>query len=417
MNIEEKIQNIREPKIKETIGLLLDGEASSVDDFFENFVKPRLPKKEVIIKWHKILMEYVDNTKELSCAVRYGNSGSKDESLSGEKGYLKLRRGWLTQNAEPEDNFEYFYADNYMSSFICKMAIDGYCPSSVEELRDIFQKHKFPFGYDFHRDSEYEAECVVIATGDEPGFLDNYKISHVFDSGKHYDVKGDKRYPRIKELSEEYFDIGNRDQWTKEPDHIRKIKIEEKEKEVIIACFLRFVHPINYFLTPSNKKHICVPSATNKDIGENPLLIDKVKQYMKEQYQEVYDEFVEKIMWYDEEPSDDYNDVKIVYGNQIKTIPLDKRLSIEKITLDMTIPSLEKSVEEFNKNDDTYLSLIYSYDSKSEKVIDFWKNENTKHGNKKINDVCNLIIRKVESQNEYYNTEEVKVKVMLKNKN
>ena len=45
MNIEEKIQNIREPKIKDTIGLLQDGEASSVDDFFENFVKKLLTKE------------------------------------------------------------------------------------------------------------------------------------------------------------------------------------------------------------------------------------------------------------------------------------------------------------------------------------------------------------------------------------
>ena len=406
MNIEEKIQNIKEPKIKETIGLLPDWEvSSSVDDFFENFVKPRLPKKEVVLKWHEILMEYVANTKELSCAVRYGNSGNG--------GYDKLRRGWVTQNTD--DDFEYFYTDNFLSSFICKMAIDEYCPSSAGELRDVFQKHKFPYGYDFWHDSKDEAKCVVIATGDEPGFLDNYKISHVFDSGKNYNIKGVNT--KIKELSEAYFNIGDRKQWEEEPDHIRKIKIGEDEKEVIIACFLRFVHPMNYFLTPSNKKHICVPSATNKDIGENPLLINKVKQYMKEQYQEVYDEFVEKIMWYDEEPSDDYNDVEIVYGNQIKTMTLDERLSIEKITLDMTIPSLEKIVEEFNKNDDTYLSLIYSYDGNSEKVIDFWKNASTKHGNKKINDVRNLIIQKVESQNEYYNADEVKVEVLLKNKN
>ena len=414
MNIEEKIQNINKPKIQDTIGLIPDGESSSVDEFFENFVKPRLPKKEVVIKWHNILMEYIADTKELSCAVRYGNSGSKDESQSGETGNLKLRRGWLTQNTE--DNFEYFYADNFMSSYFCKMAIDEYCPSSVEELRDIFQKHKFPFGYDGFRDSQYEPECIVIDIGEKPGFLGNYKISHVFDNGKYYDVKGDKRYPGIKELSEAYFDIGNRKQWTEETDHIRKIKISEKEKKVIIACFLRFVHPINYFLTPSTKNHTCVPSITNKDIGENPLLISKVKQYMKEQYPEVYGEFVEKIMWYGEEEIDDSKDVKIVCRKQIDKLPLDERLSLEGITLDMTIPSLNKSLKEFNENNDTYFSLICSYDNNSEKVFNFWKSANTNHKNKKSEDIQNLIIQKVESQKEYDNAEEVKVKVLLKKK-
>ena len=414
MNIEEKIQNIREPKIKETIGLLPDGEASSVDDLFENFVKPRLPKKEVVIKWHNILMEYIADTKELSCAVRYGNSGSKDESLSGETGYLKLRRGWLTQNTE--DNFEYFYTDNYMSSFICKMAIDEYCPSSADELRDIFQKHEFPYRFDFHNDKEFEAECVVIPTADNPGFLGNYKISHVFDSGKYYDVKGDKIYQGIKELSETYFDIGNREQWTEEADHIRKIKIGDKEKEVIIACFLRFVHPINYFLTPSNKEHICVPSAINKDIGENTLLINKVKQYMKVQYQEVYDEFVEKIMWYDEEPNEEYNDVKIVYGNQIKTMPLDERLSLEKIKLETSVSSIKDYLKKFKEDKDTYFTIIWSYDGNSKKEINIWKRSNTNHENKTINKLRDLIIQKVESHNDYDNAEEVEVEVSLHKK-
>ena len=413
MDIEEKIQNIRNPKIEETIGLLPVGEASSVDDFFENFVKPRLPKKEVVMKWHNILMEYVADTKELSCAVRYGNSGSKDESLSGETGYLKLRRGWLTKNTE--DNFEYFYADNYMSSFICKMAIDEYCPSSVDELRDIFQEHKFPFGYPFHRDSEYEAECVVIATGDEPGFLRNYKISHVFDSGKYYDVKG-KKYPGIKELSEEYFDIGYREQWTEETDHIRKIKIGEKEKEVITACFLRFVHPINYFLTPPLKKHTCIPPVPKNDIGEYPLLIDRVKQHIKEQYQEVYDEFVEKIMWYDE-PNKPLNDVSIEFGYPITKISLEERLKREKITLDTPADTIEEYIEGFVENDDTYFTLICSYDINSKKEINFWKKENTKHKNKTIDSLRNIIIQKVKAQNEYYDAEEIKVELLLQKKN
>ena len=42
------------------------------------------------------------------------------------------------------------------------------------------------------------------------------------------------------------------------------------EKEVIIAHFLRFVHPINYMLTPAKKKHSSVCS----DIGEYPILIN-----------------------------------------------------------------------------------------------------------------------------------------------
>lgn len=412
MNIEEKIQNITEPMIEDTIGLLPDKEYSSVDDFFKNFVKPKLPKKEVVIKWHNILMEYIADTKELSCAVRYGNSASKDKSLKGETEEAKLRRGWLTQNTD--DNFEYFYADNYLSSFICKMAIDEYCPSSVDELRDIFQKHKFPFGYPFHHTKE-EKECMVIAIGKNPGFLSNYKISHVFDSGKYYDVKGDKRYPGIKELSEKYFDIGERNQWRKETDLIRKIKIGEKEKEVITACFLRFVHPINYFLTPPQDKHICEPEVPKKDIGEYPLLIDKVKQHIKGQYPEIYDEFVEKIMWYDK-PIEPCDDVKIECGDHVLKMSIEDKLKRKKITLDTPVDTIQEYLDEFEINEEKYFTLNCCYDSNSEKEITFWKNTNTRHDNKTFKELGNMILQKVKAHSEYTDAEEVKVEVLLKNK-
>lgn len=155
MNLIEKLDTIREPQISKSIGLLTNGSANSVDDFFKTFVLPKLPKPEVIKMWHRLLMEYVSDIDNLSCAVRYGNSGYKSTSKSGETGYKKLRRGWLTKNID--DNFEYFYADNYLTSFIYKMAIDGYCPT-LDSFKDTFRRHKFPYGFRFHHDKKYEAE-------------------------------------------------------------------------------------------------------------------------------------------------------------------------------------------------------------------------------------------------------------------
>ena len=56
----------------------------------------------------------------------------------------------------------------------------------------------------------------------------------------------------MSDLSKEYFNIGDRADWDN-PDNTRKMDINDEAKKVIIAVFLRFVHPINYFLTPNKK--------------------------------------------------------------------------------------------------------------------------------------------------------------------
>ncbi len=298
MRLEEKINKINEPKLEDTIGLLPKGKNDTMDDFFINFVKPRLPKPAIVKEWHKLLMDYTDDLTTLSCCVRYGNSGSPKISDNGESGYYKLRRGWLTQNTV--DDFEYFFADNFFSAFIYKMALDGFVPADTNELRDVFRNHKFPYGFGFKIDEKInEYKGVVIDIGKEPGFLNNYKLSHVFDAGEHFlmddgTVKGDA------ELSPKYFPIGHSNDFLNEHDKIRKMKIEDEAKKVIVAKFLRFAHPLNYFLTPSKKLHTCATKVYMNDIGEDPVMIHIVKQYLKETYPKEYYEFLDKIMWRDE---------------------------------------------------------------------------------------------------------------------
>ena len=181
MTLEEKILTINEPQIP----LLSAGEADTIEAFFDNFVKPLFPSGNTIRAWHKILMEYTEDLSNLSCCVRYGNIGSEAESVWGEKEYYKLRRGWLTQN--DNDNFEYFFADNFFSAFIYKMAMDGFVPKDVNELRSVFKNHKFPYGFGFRVDKKInEWKGAIIPEGKEPGFLDNYKLSHVFDAGEYF---------------------------------------------------------------------------------------------------------------------------------------------------------------------------------------------------------------------------------------
>lgn len=301
MTLEEKILKINEPAIAdiENVGLLPTDAADTIENFFEKFVKPRLAQEEVVRQWHEILMEYTDkkNWSELSCCVRFGNNGGEKQSAWGEKGYFKLRRGWLTKNKN--DNFEYFFADNAFSAFVYKMALDGFCPSNVDEFRTIFQQHKFPYSFGFFIDNKKnEYKGVTITKGTNPGFLGNYKLSHIFDAGEHFNINGMDKGDAL--LSNEYYPIGHSDDFLDEPDLIRKMDIDDDMKKVIVAKFLRFVHPFNYFLTPTKKHHICGQPVYKKDIGEDPRMISYVRAYLKKTYPKEYDDFVKRIMWYED---------------------------------------------------------------------------------------------------------------------
>lgn len=314
MTIKDKIDAIN----AEPVQPLENGDNDTIEGFFEQFIKPRLPKPCVIKQWHRLLMDYTDvsNLENLSCCVRYGNRGSKELSQQGESGYYKLRRGWLTRNTA--DNFEYFYADNFFSSFIYKMALDEYYPP-IGELKEAFQKHYFPYGFGFKIDKKInEYKGVVIATAKQPGFLGIYKLSHVFDSGENFFVNG--RTYKDTELSRLYYDIGHSDDYLKNPDKIRKMKIDDMAKKVIIAKFLRFAHPFNYFLTPAKKLHCCKVKVYKNDIGEDPRMISYVKSYLQKEYPVEYKEFLDRIMWdnsADQTKEDGSTYIGISYGTGI----------------------------------------------------------------------------------------------------
>jgi hypothetical protein len=293
MTLIEKIRKINTPSIEKTIGLLPEGKNDTIEDFVDKFIKPRLPEEIIIKKWHKLLMDYVSDPTNLSCCVRYGNNGSKKTNNHGEAGYKKLRRGWLTKNTN--DDFEYFYADNYFASFIYKMALDKFVPT-LKEMQETFKKHEFPYGFGFHIDKKQcEYKGVVISTASQPGFMGQYKLSHIFDVGKSFCVNGN--IYNDTELSQLYYDIGHSDDFLKNKDLVRKMKITDEAKQVIVAKFLRFAHPLNYFLTPSKKRHTCGVKINKNDIGEHVLLINYMRKYIEDSYPKEYNEFLNKIMW------------------------------------------------------------------------------------------------------------------------
>lgn len=57
MTLLEKLNNIASPKLLQCP----TGQASSLDQFWDIVVAPLLPSKETIIRWHELLVKYVNS--------------------------------------------------------------------------------------------------------------------------------------------------------------------------------------------------------------------------------------------------------------------------------------------------------------------------------------------------------------------
>ncbi len=299
MTLEERLNSISTPKIDNmsNVGHLPNGKADTIKEFFDTFVEPRLPDEDVIRGWHKLLMDYTEDLASVSCCIRFGNQRAPATGTRwGEYKDNALRRGWVTKNKA--DSFEYFFTDNHFCTYTCKMALSGFVPSLVE-FSDAFHNHKFPYGFMFYLRNHPEVDGAVAAFGKNPGFSSNYKISHVFDAGAYFLVNGKIR--NDAELSELYYPIGHSDDFLKNGDRVRKMNISDEAKQVIVAKFLRFAHPFNYFLTPTTKPklHTYDPSVSikNNDVGEDDRLLYYVRNYLKKKYPDVYKEFLERTLW------------------------------------------------------------------------------------------------------------------------
>lgn len=171
------------------------------------------------------------------------------------------------------------------------MATDG-CVPSVDELLKSYQKRIFPAR--FGPDTKEERELMAMRQGKDPGFqLAGYLIAHIYDAGKSYYEDG-KPLSLKKDILDVYFPRGERSEWKLTQDesgtfHLRSLNVAPHARKYMVAAFLRFVHPFNYFLMP--KRGCCT-----EDISGNEKLLNCVKLKLKECYGNAYDEFLDMIM-------------------------------------------------------------------------------------------------------------------------
>lgn len=102
MTLKEKLNTINVPRFTP----LQDGKALTAGEFWDSFIVHNLPAKDVALKWHRVLIEYVKRP-EAMFAIRYYNTAVKDK-------YDSLHRGFLTRTNE---GYSFFYTDNFHAAY------------------------------------------------------------------------------------------------------------------------------------------------------------------------------------------------------------------------------------------------------------------------------------------------------------
>lgn len=300
------------------------GKANNISVFYNDFIEKRLPDINVVKRWHEMLVEYCEMPGAVF-AIRGGNTAGS------------LRRGWLTKTNQ---DYSFFFTDNDLATIIYKIVLDDYCPSKEEfyEFMTKFdypekipwlsknktipnlnyqnnQKRKFSFvpahfgkyggkTYPDKHESEQNAFIIngpVCCLGSY-----GYKHSHIFNAGTGYCINGNTI--GFKEIEGKYFTLGKIEDYKWDSslgNYVRNnyyIPDDKKDeyKSLIIACFLRFVDPINHFLAPSTKgKIVYIDTANNikKDIAEYVPLLDYIKtQYEIRFNKNYYKDFMKKVL-------------------------------------------------------------------------------------------------------------------------
>lgn len=298
MTLQEKLNTINKP----TITSYNPGNDVYIKDFYNNFIKPKLPNEDTIKKMHTELINYVRN-KSFVSIIRIFNEHNE----------MKIRRGFFTKC---NDNLSYFYTDNSFAYFFAKMAISNECPDNLgKDLLYMMQNFSFPYKYIIRGSLDNEKKYTAFPGWTKnPGLTNNYKLAHIFDVGgdKGCEYYYDGKKYSIGQICNLIFVRGSHSDWNFDPitqKYIRSLKIDDKYKvlaeKFLIAQFLRFIHPLNYFLAPkapAPRTHIVYnhfePYDHKKeyDIGEYKPLLHYVSMELKKLYPNEYKEFSELIM-------------------------------------------------------------------------------------------------------------------------
>ena len=283
--------------------------AKTIEEFWDKFVTPHLPKTpqeiKVYTEWFELLLKYC-NDPEAVFAIRCFSTPS-----GGSKNYITFRRGFFTKT-----NYEYsfFYTDNYFAAYFLKMATDGFVPD-YDMFKGCMLSREFPARFGPY-DSKYEkVKAAYSINGKDPGFtINGYKIAHIVDTGMNYNINNKKI--GLAEICQKYFPRGKYSQWKLEKDkygeyYVRHLTdLDNQAKKILKAHFLRFACPLNYVLTPKKSCHICHKSGV-KDIAEYPPFQQYAQEKFLELFGDSYKKYLNELMCYEKKATNNTGNVII----------------------------------------------------------------------------------------------------------
>ncbi|MCL2256292.1 MAG: hypothetical protein FWC11_05490, partial [Firmicutes bacterium] len=299
----EKLNKIYLPKVTS----LPSGESKDISNFWEGLVKKYLPCKNTVLHWHKVLMQYI-KYEDAVFAIRTFNNAHPQK-------YDTLRRGFLTATNR---GYSYFYTDNFFAAYFQKMAMDNFVPAAAD-LVNALKLRKFPSR--FGRNTSNERVLLAMPQGKDPRINDaGFKIAHILSVGRDYYYQGEMF--SLTNIVSKYFPRGERDDWRLTVDSgneyfLRKLEVEGVARKFLVAQFLRFVHPFNYFLSPQKKfekNSVCI------EIAEYKPLLDYAYDYNMRTYGDAFLEFLQLVMTDDISfrKSDGSKVINIEYGRGIQ---------------------------------------------------------------------------------------------------
>lgn len=247
---------------------LCSGTSTTIDDFYKNCIAQNLlPAKNVLV-WHKMLMDYADRPDAIFW-IRYYESGSKAS------GRWNNRRACVTRF---KDGFSYVFVSNFDAHEILNMIRLGVDPD-IDEFAKLMSSFQYPMHYDPGKSCEESDINAYPNIGTPRGGVltfEHWYLAHINDIKSEF-VRDDGTYRAIDISSLEGTHIyprGDLSEWKLDVASGRMIRelpysLTPEEKKLVKAHFLRFVDPLNYYVTPGPK---CESNSVCPRIGEYGVL-------------------------------------------------------------------------------------------------------------------------------------------------
>jgi hypothetical protein len=267
------------------------GTDKTIDDFYNNCIQRHILPVANVLAWHKMLMEYADRPDAIYW-VRYFESGSKAS------GRWNNRRSCLTRFA---DGFTYAFVSNFDAHEILNMVRLGVEPD-VNEFANLMKTLQYPMHYDPGTSCEESDINAYPNIGTPRGGILTYErwyLAHINDIKSKF-LRADGSFKAISSSEGlKIYPRGKMSDWSldKVSGHmIRNLgyTLSAEEKNLVKAHFLRFVDPLNYYVTPGPKSET---NSVCSRIGEYDILNSFMSLKFESLYgSKVMDEFRKKAL-------------------------------------------------------------------------------------------------------------------------